>query len=205
MVESKSSLSIRPPLCTRRSFLCAIALTLAAPISSLAQQQQKVWRIGFLAARSRVSGSTPDVYYEAFARELNALGYVENKNAVIEWRYADGKYERLPELAADLVRSNVDVIVTHGTPGTRAAKQATTSIPIVMLSAGDAVGAGLVANLARPEANVTGSTFFQPELLAKRLELLKEARPRITRVGYLVNAANPSAMGPAMRAMEAAG
>lgn len=187
----------------RRSFLCAIAVTLAAPLASLAQQ--KVWRVGFLAARSRSTSSGPDIYYEAFASGMRALGYVENKNMVIEWRFADGKYERLPELAADLVRQNVDVIVTHGTPGTRAAKQATTTIPIVMLTAGDAVGAGLVTNLARPEANVTGSTFFQPELLAKRLELLKESRPRIRRVGYLVNARNPSATGPALSAMEVAG
>lgn len=188
----------------RRSLLCALAATLAAPLGSLAQPP-RVSRIGFLGARSPSTPSGPDIYYEAFAREMRALGYTENKNLVIEWRFADGKYERLPELAADLVRHNVDVIATHGTPGTRAAKQATTTIPIVMVSAGDAVGAGLVTNLARPEANVTGTTFFQPELLSKRLELLKEAKPRMNRVGYLVNAGNPSATGPALRAMEAAG
>jgi putative tryptophan/tyrosine transport system substrate-binding protein len=206
MVESKCSvLSDDRALRMRRSLLCAIAATLTAPLASFAQPQQKVSRIGFLAARSRVASSGPDIYYEAFARELSALGYADNKNIMIEWRFADGKYERLPELAADLVRQNVDVLVTHGTPGTRAAKQATPTIPIVMVGSGDAVGAGLVTNLARPEGNVTGSTFFQPELLAKRLEILKEAKPRISRVGYLVNAANPSAIGPALRAMEIAG
>ncbi len=191
-------------LLTRRGFLCAAGAAFAVPLSSWAQPQ-KVPRIGFLAARSRSTASGPDIYYDAFTQEMRALGYTDQKNVVIEWRFADGKYDRLPELAADLVRQNVDVLVTHGTPGTRAAKQATTTIPIVMAAAGDAAAAGLVTNLARPEANVTGTTFFQPELLSKRLELLKEARPRTSRVGYLVNADNPSAIGPAMRALEQAG
>ena len=122
---------------------------------------------------------------------MKALGYVEGKNIVIEFRWAEGKYERLPELVADLIRRNVDVLVTHGTPGTQAAKKATTSIPIDMAISGDAVATGIVKNLGRPDENVTGSTFFLPELNAKRLELLKEVLPDVTHVGALSNPANP--------------
>jgi putative ABC transport system substrate-binding protein len=204
MVESDSS-SLRNAGAsrTRRTLLRAISIAITAPLVCFAQQQQKVWRIGYLAARSRSTPSDPDVYYDAFVQEMRALGYIENKNLVIEWRFADGKYERLPELAAELVRLNVDVLVTHGTPGTRAAKQATTMIPIVM-SAGDVIAAGLVASLARPGGNVTGLSFFQQELLSKRLELLKEAMPRLNQVGYLMNLDNSSSMGPTLRAMEIA-
>ena len=115
---------------------------------------------------------------EAFRAGLRDLGYQEGRNVVIEYRWADGKYDRLPALFAELIGLRVDVIVTHGTPGGMAAKQATSTIPIVMAAVGDALGSGLVSSLARPGGNVTGLTFFQPELLAKRLELLKEAMPR---------------------------
>ena len=114
-----------------------------------------------------------------------------------------GQYDRLPELAAELVRLEVSAIVTHGTPGSLAAKRATTTIPIVMAISGDAVATGLVQSIARPGENITGSTFFFPELNAKRLDLLKEAVPRIRRVGVLVNPDNPSYL-PALKAMEAA-
>lgn len=140
-------------------------------------------------------------WVESLRAGLRELGYVEGRNIALEFRWADGNYERAPALAAELVRSNVDVLVTHGTPGTRAAKEATRTIPIVMATAGDAVLVGLVASLAKPGGNVTGTTFFNPELAAKRLELLKEALPRLTRVAALINPDNP-AMGPVSAAME---
>jgi putative ABC transport system substrate-binding protein len=178
-----------------------MGVALAAPLSCFAQQQ-KVWRIGFLAARSRSTVSHPDLFYDAFTQEMRALGYTEGKNLVIEWRFAEGKYERLAGLAAELVRLNVDVLVTHGTPGVQAAKRATTTIPIVMAAVGDAIAAGLVTSLARPGGNITGLSFFQHELLSKRVELLKEAVPRVSKVGYLVTLGNPSAMGPTVYAIE---
>ena len=123
---------------------------------------------------------------------LRQLGYEEGKNIVIHYRWAEGRYDRLPELAAELVKLNVDVIVTHSTPGALAAKQATSTIPIVMAAVGDPVAAGLVASLARPGGNLTGLTFFFAELCAKRVELIKEAIPTLTRVAVFVNPANPS-------------
>ncbi len=140
-------------------------------------------------------------WVEAFRGGLRELGHVEGQNLSIEYRWANGQYERAPELAAELVRLKIEVLVTHGTPGTRAAKGATTTIPIVMATAGDAVLVGLVASLARPGGNITGSTFFNPELAAKRLELLRETLPRVTRVARLVNPDNP-AMGPVFQGME---
>ena len=132
---------------------------------------------------------------------LRDLGYVEGKNIVIEYRWAEGNYDRLPDLAAELVRLKVDVLVTHGAPGTRAAKRATTTVPIVMATGGDAVATGLVASLARPGGNITGSTFFALEINAKRLELLKEAFPRTKRVAILLHPDNPI-NGPLLQAME---
>jgi putative ABC transport system substrate-binding protein len=132
---------------------------------------------------------------------LRDLGYEEGRNIVIEFRWADGHPERLPALFSELIRLNVDVIVTYGTPGGLAAKQATTTIPIVFATASDAVASGLVASLARPGGNVTGTTHFQPELSAKQLELLKEAIPGLTDVAILLNPANPmnEPVVPAMR------
>ncbi len=120
------------------------------------------------------------------------MGYVEGKNIVIEFRFAQGQYDRLPELAAELVRLKVDVIVTHSAPGALAAKQATATnpIPVVMTNVGDAVGSGIVASLARPGGNITGDTFYVTELVAKRLELLKDAIPRVRRVAVLANPDN---------------
>jgi ABC-type uncharacterized transport system substrate-binding protein len=123
------------------------------------------------------------------------------KNIVFEFRWAEGNDDRLPELAAELVRLNIDVLVTYGTPGTRAAKEATTTIPIVMAVSGDAVATGLIFSLARPGANITGSTIFNPELCAKRLELLKEALPRTRRVAILLNPDNPVS-GPNLQAAQ---
>jgi putative ABC transport system substrate-binding protein len=156
----------------RRKLLAVFgAGALVAPLASFAQQQPaKVPRIGFLGAES-ASGYTSRV--DALRAGLRELGYVEGKNIAIEFRWADGNNDRLPELAAELVRLKVDVIVTHAFPGTRAARQATTTIPIVTAAVADPVALGLVASLARPGGNVTGSTFFYPEVIAKRLELLK--------------------------------
>ena len=147
-----------------------------------AQQTGKIFRIGFLDP-STASGSA--VLVEAFRQELSKLGWIEGKNITIEYRFAEQKPERLPELAADLVRLKVDLIVVTGTPSALAAKRATTTIPIVMTNAADPVGAGLVASLARPGGNVTGLSSLAPELNTKRLEILKDAVPKLARVGLL--------------------
>jgi putative tryptophan/tyrosine transport system substrate-binding protein len=171
---------------------------LTGPLAAGAQQQANVARIGFLGSTSS-SGWGSRV--EAFRSGLRDLGYVEGKNAVIEFRWADERYDRLPRLATELLRLKVDLLVTYGTPATLAAKRATTTIPIVMVHSGDAVAAGIVASLARPGANITGSTYFLPQLMAKRLELLKDAAPRISQVAILVKPDNPF-FPPAIRALE---
>jgi ABC-type uncharacterized transport system substrate-binding protein len=135
---------------------------------------------------------------------LRDLGYVEGTNIVIEYRWAQGKYEHLRELAAELIRSNVDVIVTHGTPGALAAKQANAAIPIVLALVGDPVAAGIVASLARPGGNITGQSFFAPELAAKRIQLLKQLMPQMTRIAAFMNPSNPGGMGGELQAMETA-
>ena len=148
-------------------------------LSAEAQQPKKVPRIGFLAA---ASPSAISARVEAFRQGLRELGYVEGKNIVIEWRSAEGKLDRLPELAAELVRLKVDVIVTGGPIATRAAKEATSTIPIVMALDTDPVGNGFVASLARPGGNITGLSTLAPEISGKRLELLKEIVPKLSRV-----------------------
>ena len=147
-----------------------------------AQQTGKIFRIGFLDP-STASGSA--VLLEAFRQELSKLGWIEGKNITIEYRFAEQRPERLPELAADLVRLKVDLIVAHGDGTPLAAKKATSTIPIVMTNAGDPVGQGLVASLARPGGNVTGISGLSPELNTKRLEILKDAVPKLARVGLL--------------------
>jgi len=185
---------------TRRRILIALgAGVLAEALPVLAQQKGKVWRIGFLGA-STASGFARRV--EALRAGLRDFGYVEGRNIVIEFRWAEGKYERLPQLAAELVRLKVDVIVTHGNLGTRAAKAATSTIPIVMATVGDPVGQGLVAGLARPGGNVTGSTGINPETYAKRLELLHDAFPRARKVAVLFNLDNPSGIKAIVQTME---
>src|SRR5262249_9321005 len=159
-----------------------IALTLlAVAIKAEAQQPKKVPRIGLLAPFSASSGSARR---DAFLQGVRDLGYVEGKNITIEYRYTEGELDRLPDLAAELVRLNVDVIVTGAISSVRAAKKATATIPIVFANVGDAVDSRLVASLARPGGNATGLTFFAPELHGKRLELLKEAFPTATQVGF---------------------
>ena len=185
----------------RRHFITLVGGTAAAwPLLLYAQPLGRVARIGFLGSAS-ATGSARSV--EALRTGLRDLGYVEGRNIVIDFRWAEGKYDRLSELVAELIRLNVDVIVTHGTPGTRTAKAATSTIPIVMAISGDAIATGLVTSLARPEANVTGSTFFIPQLNAKRLELLKEACPYVARVAALSNPNNPVSK-PIIPAMQAA-
>jgi putative tryptophan/tyrosine transport system substrate-binding protein len=186
----------------RRDFITALGGMAAAGWPLVARAQQpggKIARIGFLGSAT-ATGSAESV--EALRAGLRDFGHVEGNNIVIEFRWAEGNYDRLSDLVAELVRLNVDVIVTHGTPGTRAAKQATTTIPIVMAISGDAVATGIVTSLAKPEANLTGSTFFLPELNAKRLELLKEACPQVARVAALTNPNNPVSK-PIIPAMQA--
>ena len=163
--------------------LLAIALTFAFGGAVVdAQQAGKIFRIGFLD-NSTASGSA--VLVEAFRQELSKLGWIQGKNITIEYRFAEQKQERLPELAADLVRLKVDLIVATATPSALAAKRATTTIPIVMANAGDPVGSGLVASLARPGGNVTGFSSLNFQLNTKRLEILKDAVPKLARVGLL--------------------
>jgi putative ABC transport system substrate-binding protein len=155
-------------------------------------QQAKIWRIGFLGLRSRPSAANPDPYYDAFIDQMRKLGYVEGKNLVIEGRFAEGKYERLPAFAAELVRAKVDVIVSHGTPGPKAALAATSTIPDVGLAANDPVASGMTTSLSRPGGNFTGLSLITVDVTQKQLDLLKTVRPRLSRVAVLMNPANPS-------------
>jgi len=158
------------------------AMLLALSFPCAAQQAGKIFRIGYLDA-STAAGSA--VRVKAFLHELTKLGWIEGKNIAIEYRFAERKNERLPELAADLVRLKVDLIVVSASNGALAAKSATTTIPIVMAASADPVGAGVVASLARPGGNVTGFSSLSPELGTKRLEILKDAVPKLARVGLL--------------------
>ncbi len=173
--------------------LAALIITLALSIlivtlAAEAQQAGKVPRIGFLFGGS--SGPSPEL--DAFRQGLRELGYIEGQNITIEYRFASGRVERLPELAAELVRLKLDVIVAPNTPPAMAAKQATSTIPIVFAGVADALGAGLVANFARPGGNITGFTSISAELGGKRLELLKEVAPKASRVAVLYNPADRS-------------
>ena len=145
-----------------------------------AQQTGKRYRIGYLTASSR-----PASPVAGFPQALRELGYLDGENMVIEYRFADGKLDRLPEMAAELVRANVAVIVTTGTPATQAAKKATSTIPIVVGTAGDLVGSGLVASLAKPGGNITGLTAISPDLSGKRLELLTDVVPKASHIAVL--------------------
>ncbi len=169
-------------------FLLAIAIPAFTHLAE-AQQPKKVPRIGYL---SGVSPSANAARIEAFRQGLRELGYVEGKNIVIEWRFAEAKLDRLPALAAELVRLKVDLIVSPGgAPTTRAVKEATITIPIVMAQDGDPVGSGFVASLARPGGNITGLSTLAPELSGKQLELLKEIVPRLSRVAVLGTSTRP--------------
>ncbi|HEX9143341.1 MAG TPA: ABC transporter substrate-binding protein, partial [Candidatus Binatia bacterium] len=166
----------------RTVWVFLIIAVLGGAAIAQAQRTEKMFRIGFLDA-STASGIA--VLSEEFRQELSRLGWVEGKNIAFEYRFAEQKNERLPELAAELVRLKVDLIVATGGPPALAAKKATTIIPIVMTNVGTAVALGLVASLARPGGNVTGLSSLSPELNSKRLEILKDTVPRLTRVGVL--------------------
>jgi putative ABC transport system substrate-binding protein len=173
----------------RRTFVGAVAgALLAAPLAANAQQTAKVFRIGLLG---NISLAEPEGarLWGAFIQGLRDLGYVEGQNITIELRSSEGKYERLPDLAAELVRLKVDVIVVPADQNALAAEHATRSIPIVMI--GNPVGSGLVANLARPGGNITGLSVLAPEIVGKQLELLKELIPRVSSVTILWNPTNP--------------
>jgi putative ABC transport system substrate-binding protein len=160
--------------------LCAMLFALC--LSAHAQQSTKVPQIGYLGG---VSLSANTARHESFRQGLRELGYVEGKNIVIDWRSADGKLDRLPALAAELVRRKVDIIVTSGGAATRAAKEATRTIPIVMTNDSDPVSDGIVTSLARPGGNITGLSTLAPELNGKRLEMLREVVPKLSRVAVL--------------------
>ena len=185
----------------RRRFLQTVSVSLlAAPLVAEAQPTGKVPRVGFLTAFAL---SDVPLWREGFRQGLRELGYTEGQNIVIEYRYADGRPERLLGLAAELVRLNVDIIAAETTPATLAVKQATATIPIVMTLVADPVGSGLVSSLARPGGNITGLSLQLPDIGAKRLQLLREAIPGISRVGILWNATSPITP-PQLRAAEAA-
>ncbi|HYR72167.1 MAG TPA: ABC transporter substrate-binding protein [Candidatus Acidoferrum sp.] len=185
----------------RRTFLGALASgLLAAPLAAQAQPPGKVYRIGML---ERTSPATNAANFEAFRRGLRELGYVEGKNLVIEYRSADGRDERFAGLATELVRLNVDLILTRGTPAALAAKNATGTIPVVITGLADPVGQGIVASLARPGGNITGVSAIVTELYAKRVELLRELLPRASRISALFNMSNPS-LPPAWKEIETA-
>jgi putative ABC transport system substrate-binding protein len=186
----------------RRTFLALVLGSLLAAHLTAAEAQQagKVPRIGHLSGNS---DSANVARIEALRQGLLELGYVEGKNIVIEWRSAEGTLDRLPALAAELVRLKVDVIVTGGSPTTRAAKEATVTIPIVMAQDGDPVGNGFVASLARPGGNITGLSSLFSELSGKRLELLKAIVPRLSQVAVMGTSTNPS-NAPQLRETELA-
>lgn len=170
---------------SRRKLIIALgASALTAPLSSFAQQPAKVFRIGLL---SPFSPADTALWHQAFRQGLRDLGWIEGKNISIDYRYAEGRNDRLADFADDLVRSKVDVIVTSVTPDAAAAKKATGTIPIVMASAGDPIASGFVGSLARPGGNITGLSQMAPELAGKRLEMLKEIVPRLSRVAVLWN------------------
>ena len=182
----------------KREFITLLGGAVAWPLVARAQQAAKVARIGFLGSTFAANWASR---VEAFQSGLRDLRYVEGENIAIEFRWADENYDQLADLAAELLRLKVDVLVTYGTPGSLVAKRATTTIPIVMVHSGDAVAAGIVASLARPGGNLTGMTYFVPELMAKRMEMLKDIMPRISQVAILVKPDNPFFV-TALRALE---
>jgi putative ABC transport system substrate-binding protein len=194
----------------RRTFFGTLAGSLlAAPLAAEAQPAGKAARIGVLSPGSPSgAGRNPSdlaVLFAAFREGLRELGYVEGQNIKIESRWAEGNYDRLPGLAADLVRLKVDVIVTYGTPASQAAKRATGTIPIVMAAIIDPVASGLVTSIARPGGNLTGQSMMSPDLVAKQLEILKEAVPKVSRVAVLWNPANAGNAPQVRHAQDAAG
>ena len=173
----------------RREFITLLGGAAALwPLAARAQQAAKLPTIGFLGQTTRSAGSE---WIAAFVQRLRELGWIEGRTIAIEYRWAEGRDERFAEIAAEFVRLKVDVIVTSGTPAVLAAKQATSVIPIVFATAGDPVGTGLVASLARPGGNVTGLSIQATDLAGKRLELLREVVPGLRRLAIMANVGNP--------------
>jgi putative ABC transport system substrate-binding protein len=186
----------------RRLIIALGASVIAAPLRTFAQQQRKVWRVGFLATRARPISLDTD-YVGTFLRRMRDLGYVEGKNLVIEWRFAEGRTELLPVLAAELVRLQVDVIVINGIAAAVAAQKATATTPIVLSNTVDPVGAGLIKSLARPEGNITGVSNLSGDIIAKDLEMLLSMVPKLSRVAVLLNPSN-SNNNVALKSIQAA-
>jgi putative ABC transport system substrate-binding protein len=184
----------------RRFLLTSLAGAVAAPLDAGAQQAGKVYRVGLLGTYS----TQQEARWEPLRAGLRDLGYVEGQNIVLEYRWSEGKYDRFPDLATELVRLKVDAIVSGGTPSTQAAMQATTTIPIVMVGTGDPLRTGLVASLARPGGNVTGLTQLGAEVAGKRLQILKDTVPNLSRVAFLRNRAS-AAHAPYFNDLQAAG
>src|SRR5215470_13559582 len=188
MEPADSTLGPRHPV-HRRTFMAMMAGGfLAAPLTAAAQGTGKFYRIGLLETTPKALNVAN---FDAFQQGLRELGYIEGQTFAIEYRSAEGRHERVQDLATELVRLKVDVIVTRGTPAVLAAKNASGTIPIVMAASGDPVGTGVVASLARPGANVTGLSAFAVELSAKRLELLREIVPRLSRIAGLFDMSDP--------------
>jgi putative tryptophan/tyrosine transport system substrate-binding protein len=184
----------------RREFVTLLGGAAAWPLAARAQQPAgRIWRLGILQP-----GAPPEPLVEAIRQRLRELGYIEGRSIVLEYRWAEGKLERLTDLARDLVASKVDVITTMSTPAALAARNATTTIPIVFTAVGDPVGSGVVPSLARPGGNATGTSLLATELSAKRLEVLREIAPGISRVAMLWNDTNPSMVLRAQEAQDAA-
>jgi putative tryptophan/tyrosine transport system substrate-binding protein len=175
----------------RRQFLIAAAASLIPQVSAIAQHPAKVHRVGALAFRSPSTPANPEPFYDGLMRGMRELGYIDGKNVIIEWRFADSKQERLAAIAAELVRTNAEVIVTHSTPATHALALATTTIPIVTV-VNNPVESGFTRSLSHPGGNITGMSAVSTDLAQKHLELLKTLMPKASRVGILVNPDNAS-------------
>jgi len=177
---------------TRRDFITLLGgAVIAWPLAARAQQPGKVWRVGVLETISAELNATN---FKALRKGLRDVGYIEGQNLTIEYRSADGQVERFPQLAEELIRAQVDVIVTRGTPAVLAAKNATTTIPVVMAASGEPLATGVIPGLAQPGGNVTGLSAFTNELIPKRIELLNVAVPGVTRIAFLQNMSNPVAL-----------
>ena len=187
LTSSRSGQTISHSGQKRRHMLALGTGLVATPLRVLAQPAAKVRRIGFLGLRSRSTPSNPDVYSDAFVQGLRDLGYIEGQNFIIEWRFANLKYELVPRLAAELVQAKVELIVTHNVAATIALMKLTTTIPIVNVTMGDPVSQGFAASLARPGGNVTGLSSIGPELVPKQLELLMLATRKLSRVAILMH------------------
>jgi len=176
----------------RRAFIALLSggALLAVPLAASAQARTKARRLDFLTPRSRPSSPDRDAFSEAFMQGMRELGYVEGKNLVIEWRYADGNYKSLPDLAAELTRMDLEVIVTYGTAAAQALKKATSSMPIVVAAAVDLVGSGIVESLRRPGGNIRGLSAIGVDLSPKHVELMKTMMPRLTSIAVLMNPGN---------------